>query len=124
MEPAAFQPAVPTKPATQRPAAFQPQPVGPAGPRPGLFADEQRPVTAAQAPTQAVPEPARHSLFSTMTDAFRRRGPTSAATAVPQPQRREPVADGYQDARASVRQTSAAEEAGIEIPAFLRRQSS
>ena len=76
----------------------------------------------------AMGETARPSLFNTVTGAFRRRTMQQGVAPVLQPHamRREPPSDDYQPeiARVSVRQTSAADETGIEIPAFLRRQSS
>ena len=69
-------------------------------------------------------EPGRPSLFSTVTGAFRRRQhhapaePTESA-----PVRAEPVSQRAEPPRPSVRQTPG-DEVGLEIPAFLRRQSS
>jgi hypothetical protein len=90
----------------------------------GLFADA-RP-TAAPAALPQTAEPARSSLFTTVTGAFRRRpaAPAAVETAMP---RHEPVLHGEQRAeapRASVRLASASEEPTLEIPAFLRRQTS
>jgi cell division protein FtsZ len=84
----------------------------------GLFA-EPRPAVA-----QAV-ESARPSLFSTVTGAFRRRQQSGATvTSEPAVARTEPVAQPPADQpRVSVRQT-AGDEVGLDIPAFLRRQSS
>jgi cell division protein FtsZ len=95
-----------------------------AAPRAGLFADPPRPA-AAQA-SSAV-EPARPSLFSTVTGAFRRR--YNAPTMVTEPAapvRAEPTMQEArpEQPRASVRQTAGDEVAGLDIPAFLRRQSS
>ncbi len=77
----------------------------------------------------AAPDSGRPSLFNTVTGAFRRRAappPAGPALQQSQPMRRDLPVDDYQPeaARVSVHQTSAAEETGIEIPAFLRRQSS
>jgi hypothetical protein len=75
----------------------------------------------------AASEPARPSLFNTVTGAFRRRALQPAAMPVQPPaMRREPeVTDSQaQNPHVSVRQTSAGDETGIEIPAFLRRQHS
>ena len=93
--------------------------------RAGLFAEAPR-GAAAQAAQHPAPEAIRPSLFSTVTGAFRRRLPVAVAAAEPAaPVRAEPMvqptrAEGPQ---ASVRQT-AGEEVGLDIPAFLRRQSS
>ena len=96
-----------------------------AGGRSGLFAEPR--AAAATAPAQAAPEP-RSSLFSTVTGAFRRRH--HHAGAEPAPVRAEPA---MQEARAeprpepphaSVRPAVGDEMTGLDIPAFLRRQSS
>jgi cell division protein FtsZ len=97
----------------------------------GLFNATPRPTSAP--PVQTAPPPAmdppRPSLFRAVTGAFR-RGPVAAMqmpaeTPVP---RREPAmaeAGGRPEApRPSVRQATTGEEVGLEIPAFLRRQSS
>ncbi len=94
--------------------------------RAGLFAEAPRPVSA---PVQGQPaaEPSRPSLFGTVTGAFRRRLNTPAAQDEPPPVRAEPTiqqeAPHVGQPRASVRQT-AGDEVGLDIPAFLRRQSS
>ncbi len=99
--------------------------------RPGLFAHPQRAaaIAAPANPVQAEAESGRQSLFNTVTGAFRRRpAPQYAPVAQPQPQplRREPLPEQVQSEvpRVAVRQASAADGVGIEIPAFLRRQSS
>jgi cell division protein FtsZ len=101
-----------------------PRPVQPAS-RAGLFAEPPRPVSTG-APAQPAPEPARPSLFSTVTGAFRRRQHAPATHAEPAPVRAEPVMQEPrpEPPRASVRQTAGDEVAGLDIPAFLRRQSS
>ena len=116
--------------------APRPQPVRPAAggggggqpaPKPGLFAP-QRPGIAA-GPAEAPPAdlaPSR-SLFSTVTGALGWRQPAQPGPAAPaQPSRRtEAVEAGQTETpRVTVRAASMADEAGIEIPAFLRRQSS
>jgi cell division protein FtsZ len=79
------------------------------------------------APAPAVagpPEASRPSIFSQVTGALRRRLPAQQPPqAGPAPARSEPAYQEPQPARASVRQT-AGEEVGLDIPAFLRRQSS
>jgi cell division protein FtsZ len=90
----------------------------PAASRANLFAEPQRPATAA--------EPSRPSLFSTMTGAFRRQKHAPAMPAESPPPRAEPAMQqptGVEPPRASVRQTGG-DEVGLDIPAFLRRQSS
>src|SRR6185312_7284983 len=97
--------------------------------RSGLFAEAPRP-TAAPAvppglPLQGADVP-RQSLFSAVTGHFRRRQVAGMAAPAEQPAtlpvRREPaMTDGP---RPSVRQATSGDEVGLEIPAFLRRQSS
>jgi cell division protein FtsZ len=93
--------------------------------RAGLFAEPSRPVMAPAATQQPV-EPARPSLFSTVTGAFRRRNQPAAPVAEPAQMRSEPTVQEQhvEPPRASVRQTAGDEVAGLDIPAFLRRQSS
>ncbi len=97
--------------------------VAPQPPTRGLFAEAPRP-TAAPAVPQPTGEPARPSLFSTVTGAFRRRagGPQMAEA---MSDRQEPVMSEAhpEPARASVRPVST-DDAALDIPAFLRRQSS
>jgi cell division protein FtsZ len=107
----------------------QPLPIVQPASRATLFADAQRPASMppSQPPMYVGADPVRPSLFNTVTGAFRRRAVQPAGPVLqPQPMRRElPVDDFHPDvARVSVHQTSAADETGIEIPAFLRRQSS
>ncbi len=106
-----------------------------APPRSTLFA-EQRPAVAAPsaaAPAGAAPEPTplpvrRNSLFQKVTGALR----TAAAPAPDAPPRAEPALGPNQgNSQAAARAEPAAsvrpiagEEMGLEIPAFLRRQSS
>ena len=74
----------------------------------------------------AAAEAARPSLFSTVTGAFRRRQHHApAVTAEPAPVRADPAPQDprTEPPRVSVRQT-AGDEVGLDIPAFLRRQSS
>jgi cell division protein FtsZ len=122
MEPQAPQPVAP------------PKLVQPAAPLPVMQLTEKATLFAASRPT-AVPsqmpppvaESARPSLFNTVTGAFRRRSVQQAAPVAPVPVvRREPEVGEHhgQSAHASVRQTSAGDETGLEIPAFLRRQHS
>ena len=72
-------------------------------------------------------EPPRTSLFTQVTGAFRRRPAGPALAEAPQAPRQEPVLHQEsrpEQPRASVRQTVGEEVAALEIPAFLRRQSS
>jgi cell division protein FtsZ len=117
------------RPVQSRHPQMQPLPSSQSGARPGLFANQQRAVPVATPATQPLPdlEPVRQSLFNTVTGAFRRRGaPQYPPAGQPQSLRREPPLEHVQPdgPRVAVRQASAADEAGIEIPAFLRRQSS
>ena len=93
--------------------------------RTSLFAEASQPVMAAT-PAQQTTEPARPSLFSTVTGAFRRRQQAPAAPVAPAQMRAEPVVQEHrgEQPRASVRQTAGDEVVGLDIPAFLRRQSS
>jgi len=95
-------------------------------PRAGLFADVPRPTAAPATPPQPT-EPPRPSLFSTVTGAFRRRYGGGVPANEQPVQRQEPALNPEQPRteapRASVRQ-AASEEMALEIPAFLRRQSS
>ena len=91
-------------------AGFEAPPAPPTA-RSLLFAEAPRVAPAAP------PPPARGSLFSIVTDRFRRSEPAAPAAA---PTR---AAEYQQEPRASVRPTTP-EEASAEIPAFLRRQSS
>ena len=70
----------------------------------------------------------RPSLFSTVTGAFRRRVPTGMPVhegVVPMERREPALAEAQGEApRPTVRPAQPAPEVGLEIPAFLRRQSS
>jgi hypothetical protein len=92
----------------------------------GLFA-EARP-TAAPAALPPIQEAPRSSLFNTVTGAFRRRPlPPTVAAAETAVARNEPTVHNEQRPeapRASVRLASSSEETTLEIPAFLRRQTS
>nr|WP_294509755.1 cell division protein FtsZ [uncultured Rhodopila sp.] len=129
MEAAPQPPVLQQRPLPVRQPQFQPQPIVPPASRATLFTDAQRPasIPPSQGQMYAAPDSGRPSLFNTVTGAFRRRAAApAAALQQPQPMRRDlPVEDYQPEApRVSVHQTSAAEETGIEIPAFLRRQSS
>ena len=94
-------------------------------PRSGLFAEPA--ATSEPVGAQTAAEPARPSLFGTVTGVFRRRPGSGAAPSHDQPPGRiEPMVVAEPRAehpRASVRPVTG-EEMGIEIPTFLRRQSS
>ena len=132
MEAPVQQPALQQRPVQARPPQFHPQPIVQPASRAGLFADAQRPATIPPSNGQmyAAADSGRPSLFNTVTGAFRRRAaplpPAGVALQQPQTMRRDLPVDDYQPeaSRVSVQQTSPAEETGIEIPAFLRRQSS
>jgi cell division protein FtsZ len=94
-----------------------------------LFAEAQRPMAMPSQPApQPVADPSRPSLFNAVTGAFRRRAmPAPAPVLHPQSMRREPAAmEDYQPQHAPmpVQPASVAEQTGLEIPAFLRRQQS
>ena len=103
----------------------QPRPMPPvaarpaAAPRSGLFAEPSTPIPPPA--IAAAPAPARNSLFGIVTGAIRGRSAPPAAAETP---RAEPsMPQQHSDPAASVR-PAPVEEMGLEIPAFLRRQSS
>jgi cell division protein FtsZ len=91
----------------------------------GLFAEPR--TTAMPPASPQVAEPPRPSLFNAVTGAFRRRSAPPIATEMSAP-RSEPVLQNEHRAEAprtaSVRVVAASEEAVLDIPAFLRRQTS
>jgi cell division protein FtsZ len=92
-----------------------PQPATPVAARGGLFAEQQpRPAPA------AAPSP-RGSLFSIVTDVFRRAPPEPPLMPLVAHPAHE-AARAVQEPRAAVRQATP-EDATMDIPAFLRRQS-
>ena len=112
-------PAPMAMPAAPEPAAAARPAVGPHNS--GLFAEPPQ-----AGPGQTAGESNRPTLFSTVTGAFRRRQHHAPAAAVePAPVRTEPAVQEprVEQPRPSVRQT-AGDEVGLDIPAFLRRQSS
>jgi cell division protein FtsZ len=128
MDPLAPQPAVQTKAVAQpAPLRVQPQPLAQLNTKASLFTEaQQRPTAMPPLPSgQTMPDPARPSLFNAVTGAFRRRPGQAGASTTP-PVRREPAIDDYQPQNPSVavQQTLPADQTGIEIPAFLRRQHS
>ena len=106
--------------------AGEPAAARPAGPRPrsGLFAEPSRPAAAAPIPP-SVPEAPRHSLFGNVTGLLRRRATpaTPPQPAAPEAMRREPTAEPRPEPRPQVHPVGG-EDMGLEIPTFLRRQSS
>ena len=101
------------EPAAPRPAGLRP--------RSGLFAEPSRPQAAAPTP----PEAPRHSLFGNVTGLLRRRAAPAGAPqpAAPEAMRRDPAAEPRPEPRPSVHPVGG-EDMGLEIPTFLRRQSS
>lgn len=131
-EPQGIQPALQPRPVQQRQPHIQPI-AQPAARSANLFSDAQRPASLPpiQQPAHPIADQGRPSLFNTVTGAFRRRAVQPAAQVPVPPQhsvRRDMAMDDYTPEAPrivpSVRQTSAADETGIEIPAFLRRQQS
>jgi cell division protein FtsZ len=107
----------PLRPQGHSPAPQKPRPATRAG---GLFAEAPRAEPAAPPP--------RRSLFGIVTGAIRGGQPTAASAEPPAPQpqaRVEPLLEEHdaESAHANVHQTGG-DEMGIDIPAFLRRQSS
>ena len=90
----------------------------------GLFAEAPRP-TAAPAVQQPAAESGRPSIFSTVTGAFRRRPGLPQMADSAQPFRQEPMMTEIRPEQpyASVRPV-ATDDTVLDIPAFLRRQSS
>ncbi len=106
-------PVVPGTPPVQTPSADTVEPA-----RPGT-AERAGTFNEAPAPVPAAPPP-RNSLFGIVTGAI--RGRNQAAALAPEASRAEPSLNGH-DLAASVRPAQT-EEMGLDIPAFLRRQSS
>jgi cell division protein FtsZ len=109
----------PAAPASSSRAAASP--FAPARARSTLFAEPPR--APEPAPAASPPEPVRPTLFGAVTGVFGRRRPLNPPPA--EPPRLEPtIADAPPEPpRVQVRAVPA-EEAGLEIPTFLRRQSS
>ncbi|PPQ26813.1 cell division protein FtsZ [Rhodopila globiformis] len=117
------------QPRPLRPPQAQPQPIVQPASRASLFADGPRPVAvpSSQPPAFNAADGSKTSLFNTVTGAFRRRAtPSVAPIGQAQPVRREPAMDDYQAEPAPMpaRANAGTEDPGIEIPAFLRRQTS
>jgi len=89
-------------------------------PRSGLFIEPSAPESAPAPGAAVLP---RNSLFGIVTGAI--RGAVRQAAPAGEPNRAEPPmsAQASEQAGASVR-PAASDEMGLEIPAFLRRQSS
>ncbi len=100
--------------------------------RQGRFVDDSRPASTPPSLTMVPPpaaEPARPSLFTTVTGAFRRRQTAAPAPVEAQAPTFRRTASATSETPTetlppSVRPTRSSDEVGIEIPAFLRRQSS
>jgi len=101
-------------------AGLRPAPTASRG---GLFAEPSRLVAAPPEPTV---DSTRPSLFVAMTGKFRRRHHAPPAASDSAPVRSEPTLQPStpEPPRAMVRQTAGEEVQGLDIPAFLRRQSS
>jgi cell division protein FtsZ len=113
------------RPLANRPPAAAEQ-AAPA-PHRGLFAPPSRPAPTSQETERqeaAAPGPRGASLFGIVTGAIRRSLPAGAAMAEASPGREgRPAHEHPEPAHASVR-LAAGDEMGLDIPAFLRRQSS
>jgi cell division protein FtsZ len=120
MEVQAPQPASQQRPVQQPPT---PQPLVQLTEKANLFAASRPTAMPTQVP-QAVPEPARPSLFNAMTGAFRRRAMQPGVPVQQPTMRREPEMADHQGPtpHVSVHQPSAGDETGIEIPAWRMAQ--
>ena len=121
------QPVLPPRSLQQPQQRLQPLPVGQPNGRASLFTEQRPTAMPSQASVQQMVDAGRPSLFNAVTGAFRRRPVQPlAAGAQPVPMRREPAMEEYQpqSVPVSVQQSPVADQAGIEIPAFLRRQQS
>ncbi len=101
------QPLRPQAPARPAARAAEPRPLQP---KSGLFNDTPR----------AEPAAPRKSLFGIVTGAIRGHAYEAASAPAPEAQPREQV---YAEPTGTAPRASGSEEMGIEIPAFLRRQS-
>jgi cell division protein FtsZ len=123
-----MQPVPQQRPVTQQQLRPTPEPLVQLAAKANLFAEAQRPMAMPSQPSaQPAADPGRPSLFNAVTGAFRRRAmPTPAPVAQPQSMRREPAMEDYQPQPAPMPAQPApvAEQTGLEIPAFLRRQQS
>ncbi|MDR3536726.1 MAG: cell division protein FtsZ [Acetobacteraceae bacterium] len=94
----------------------------------GLFAEAPRPTAAPANPVAAHPsttESPRPSLFSQVTGAFRRRPTMSHMAAEAPVARQEPMAAPVRvEAPQATSRPVGGDEVGLDIPAFLRRQTS
>jgi cell division protein FtsZ len=92
-----------------------------------LFAATARPAVVADSPVAAgeLTQP-RSSLFGIVTGAIRRTLPSSGTASEQSGLRTEPSLDDIrpEHVRMQVRPAAQADEMGLDIPAFLRRQSS
>ena len=113
------------QPATQTTMLRQHQPA-PAQ-RGELFAEAQRLISAPPAGTHVVSpaqEAVGNKLFKAVTGVFRRSSAPASAAAAPVAERRAPVITPATPDVRDVHEQPATKDVGIEIPAFLRRQSS
>jgi cell division protein FtsZ len=124
MEAQAQQPGLQTRPIPQQHTPRLPEPLVRLNEKASLFAAAQR---SAAMPLEEAPmaDPGRPNLFNAVTGAFRRRAmPAFVPSPQPQPMRREPAMEEYQPQGAPMPVQSPADQTGLEIPAFLRRQHS
>jgi cell division protein FtsZ len=112
------------RPIQQQHTARLPEPLVLLNEKASLFAASQR--STAMPPQEApMADPGRPNLFNAVTGAFRRRAmPAFGPSPQPQPMRREPAMEEYQPQSAPAPVQSMADQTGLEIPAFLRRQHS
>jgi cell division protein FtsZ len=115
------------RPVMQQQLRPTPEPLVQLAAKANLFAEQRPMAMPSQSPAQPVADPGRPSLFNAVTGAFRRRAmPAPAPAAQPQSMRREPAMEDYQPqpAPTPAQPAPVAEQTGLEIPAFLRRQQS
>lgn len=113
------------QPASQAATLRQHQPAP--APRAELFGEVPRSISAPPAATQMVspaPEAVGNKLFKAVTGVFRRGSAPTQASVAPAADRRAPVITPATPQVRDVHEQPATKDVGIEIPAFLRRQSS
>lgn len=88
------------------------------------LAEPARPMTAAPLSPPPSQEPVGNKLFKAVTGVFRRSQPAAQAPVAPLAERRAPTMTPVVPEAPETHEPPATKDVGIEIPAFLRRQSS